>query len=923
MAAGTLIGNGWLRITADTTSATHSLGTLGAAAGTAAKAGIGALVGFGGAAVTMGVKTAASLEQAQIGFSSLMGSASKAKDFLADLKSFAASTPFELPGLIDSSRKLIGVGLSAKDTMATLQAFGDTAGAVGVGQEAFSRIILATSQSISAGKITLGDMNQLMENGLPIWKLLSEAIGKPVPKIKDMITHGKLMTNDVLPKLRAQMEKDYGGAMAKQSQTLNGLWSTLMDTFNLGMADVITPLMPMLKDGLAGAIKLVGDVTAGIPKVVGAASDALGPFIGWVTKTAIPQIKTFFSGLLGKEQKISLPPAVVRFGQGGMVKNKIALATELGREVRSVFSKALGSGVVKEVEKAYTDLFSSISDFFGGISGKKMKTTLAPSAIQFGQGGMIKNEGSQVRQFGDRIRALFENGFKGVDWNKVGQTLGEGLGKAFFWVASHAEAVGAALAKVISKINFIALGLAMADFSIQVGIGFFKAFDAGMRQFAVNIAGDMLVIGRNLVEGLYKGTIQALGGVGQWIDKHLVQPIVNATKHLFGIGSPARVMIPIGADIIRGLFTGMLNVAKSISGWLRSHVYNPINNAFRGAGSWLSREGRSVINGLISGMGGIARSIGGWLRTNVYNRINGFFSGARSWLSSEGSVVINGLWDGLKKPWGSVKKWVSGIAQWIKDHKGPISLDSQLLHPAGVALMTGLLNGLKFGFGPVGDFVYKTGSTIASITKKIATSLFTPLAGGQGVNRWKNVVLQALKMVGQPASLLGTVLRRMNQESGGNPNIVNKWDSNWQAGHPSVGLMQVIRGTYAAYAGQFRDTGPFLYGVSTNPLANIYASMRYAMSRYGSLAAAYNRAGGYDSGGWLMPGMTLAYNGTGRPERIRTAEQEAALGAGSLNVTFINQGVIGSSSELEQWLVNSLDSLGRRHRVPASFIRNG
>ncbi len=34
----------------------------------------------------------------------------------------------------------------------------------------------------------------------------------------------------------------------------------------------------------------------------------------------------------------------------------------------------------------------------------------------------------------------------------------------------------------------------------------------------------------------------------------------------------------------------------------------------------------------------------------------------------------------------------------------------------------------------------------------------------------------------------------------------------------------------------------------------------------------------YDDGGWLKPGYTLAYNGTGRDERVRTATQESALG---------------------------------------------
>jgi SLT domain-containing protein len=107
----------------------------------------------------------------------------------------------------------------------------------------------------------------------------------------------------------------------------------------------------------------------------------------------------------------------------------------------------------------------------------------------------------------------------------------------------------------------------------------------------------------------------------------------------------------------------------------------------------------------------------------------------------------------------------------------------------------------------------------------------------------------------------------MNQESGGNPTVVNKWDSNWLAGTPSVGLMQVIGPTFAAYAGPFRGVGPFLYGTSVNPLANTYAGLNYAIHRYGSLAA-LSQPGGYDQGGWLNPGWTMAYNGTGRPERV-------------------------------------------------------
>ncbi|MEU0354977.1 peptidoglycan DD-metalloendopeptidase family protein [Streptomyces cyaneofuscatus] len=128
---------------------------------------------------------------------------------------------------------------------------------------------------------------------------------------------------------------------------------------------------------------------------------------------------------------------------------------------------------------------------------------------------------------------------------------------------------------------------------------------------------------------------------------------------------------------------------------------------------------------------------------------------------------------------------------------------------------------------------------------------------GAGVERFRGVVTQALGQVGQSLSLVNTTLRRMNQESSGNPRAVNRTDINWINRTPSVGLMQVIEPTFNAHAGKYRKTGPFLYGVSVDPMANIYASMRYALSRYGSLSAAYNRIGGYATGGIVGGGVQI------------------------------------------------------------------
>ena len=204
--------------------------------------------------------------------------------------------------------------------------------------------------------------------------------------------------------------------------------------------------------------------------------------------------------------------------------------------------------------------------------------------------------------------------------------------------------------------------------------------------------------------------------------------------------------------------------------------------------------------------------------------------------------------------------------------------------------------------------------------------------GGSGVKRWTGVVRQALGLVGQPLSLTNTTLRRMNQESGGNPRAVNLWDINAKRGYPSVGLMQVIRPTFQSHAGRFRKTGPFMYGTSINPLANVYASMRYALAAYGSLSRAYNRPGGYAGGtdgsaaGWHWVGEMgpelLKLPAGARVRSHRASVRQAASSTSVVHLTVENHGVIGSKQEVLDWLVSSLDQLDRRNRLPRA-LRGG
>ncbi|MFI5780441.1 transglycosylase SLT domain-containing protein [Nocardia sp. NPDC051570] len=109
-----------------------------------------------------------------------------------------------------------------------------------------------------------------------------------------------------------------------------------------------------------------------------------------------------------------------------------------------------------------------------------------------------------------------------------------------------------------------------------------------------------------------------------------------------------------------------------------------------------------------------------------------------------------------------------------------------------------------------------------------ADSPSVPVSGD--VKDWIAQAKQILIQMGYPPDAIDedALAIIIQHESGGDPSIVNGWDSNAAAGHPSVGLMQTIDSTFNSYAVDGHHQ-------IKNPVDNILAASRYAIDRYGSL----------------------------------------------------------------------------------------
>lgn len=193
------------------------------------------------------IKSAGDFEQAQIAFTSMLGSATAATGFLNELRDFAARTPFEFPDLVKSSRMLLAFGFQAKEVVPMMTSIGDAVSALGGGAFEIDRVTRAIGQMRAKGKVSAEEMMQLAEIGIPAWEMLAKKMGTDIPTAMKQAETGGVSAGVGISAILEGMEGRFKGMMGKQSETLLGRLSTLKDEVTKALQDVGKALMPFVK----------------------------------------------------------------------------------------------------------------------------------------------------------------------------------------------------------------------------------------------------------------------------------------------------------------------------------------------------------------------------------------------------------------------------------------------------------------------------------------------------------------------------------------------------------------------------------------------------------------------------------------------------------------------------------------------------
>lgn len=183
------------------------------------------------------LETGSSYETLRVALETTTGSAAKAASEFERLQAFAASTPYGVAELTESFIKLGNRGIVPTDRLLT--AMGNTASAMGKTLDDFTEAI--------ADAVT-GENERLKEFGI-VGKKSGDTIAYT---FRGVTTEVKMNADAITEYLTQIGENNFAGGMDRQSRTLAGMWSTMMDNASALADEFVQGLAPALKEIMEG-----------------------------------------------------------------------------------------------------------------------------------------------------------------------------------------------------------------------------------------------------------------------------------------------------------------------------------------------------------------------------------------------------------------------------------------------------------------------------------------------------------------------------------------------------------------------------------------------------------------------------------------------------------------------------------------------
>lgn len=563
------------------------------------------------AAAFVGIKSAADLfnsaiarvdkiQSAEKAIESLTGSNKDAKIVMEGLQKVVDGTPLSLDSFTASAKGMIAAGMDANKVEPIMRAVGDAAYGVGNGAESIDIMASAFKSLQASGTASLGDLNRLMDQNIPVYKILGNQLEMSTEDMKKYISDGLLPAGEAMDLLAKGIEEGTDGingstaSMAGQMETagttIAGAAGNIKTAFVKSLAvpitesyDKIVNGMIAVKDGIKAmqpqmeiAFTAISQIIEGVVLGIVDTFNILKPAIKVVTeifKEFTEYIKKFLpEGTNLTDVVRKLTPLLIGMFVAFQAYKHIAMAASTFRIMSSAIkgsSEAMGAlgkvskllvksfrlitahpivAVITALGTALVVAYNKSETFRNGVNSllKPLKRLNILDAFGTGISGIGKAfSGIKFDSVSSGFNGISDS-IKNIDFTSGFDQIVKGFSGITSAISSNSAEIGKGIGELIGGI-LTAIGNALPDI-VAGGL----SIVTGLIQGLANGAAPLIIAAGELIVNIIRGITIALPQI-------IVASSQLILTFIIGLTSELPKILLAGTDLIVELVKGITN----------------------------------------------------------------------------------------------------------------------------------------------------------------------------------------------------------------------------------------------------------------------------------------------------------------------------------------------------------------------------
>lgn len=314
------------------------------------------------------VQAAAAQQSYNTALEVMLQSKGRADALSAQVKSFAATTPFELPQVQAASQQLLAFGFDSTSVIPQMKTLGNVAAAL---NQPIGDIAYLFGTAKVQGRLYTNDLMQFMNRGIPILGALSQVMGVSEAQVKKLTEEGKVG----FAELQKAMDTlggaggRFDGLMDAQSRTIGGTLSNLSDAWGQFKADLGMSLAPMLMGGIGMLQSAIGGLRTAFSWIQDNGAAIKGVITGIAVATGI-----YTAALLVNNAAVMYNSVLVAIAGAGakmmaVWTNLVSAATTVWTGVQWLLNAALTANPIGLVIAAIAALVGAVLYCWNNFEG--------------------------------------------------------------------------------------------------------------------------------------------------------------------------------------------------------------------------------------------------------------------------------------------------------------------------------------------------------------------------------------------------------------------------------------------------------------------------------------------------------------------------------------------------------------------------